>query len=310
MGEKWYGIAILIDLAFVYLAFIYQALIYPVLTDTPTGCCKALFFFDAANRLFMEHTLPIVYQDSAIVVVYKPSGLLVHRSPIDKRETTFALQILRDQMGCRVYPAHRLDKPTSGLLLFGLTAQVAQHLGRQFMAGQVSKQYVALVRGHCETTGVIDHPLRDEVDTNGVRTVGEVFREARTAITPLAQWILPLAVDRYPEARYSLVSLQPYTGRFRQIRRHLKHISHPIIGDTRYGKGTHNRFFREHFASHRLLLAATELRLTHPVSGQDLHIKAPLAEDFCRVLRNLDELSSSSRRGVATHRFCAPERSA
>ena len=234
----------------------------------------------------MPEQLPILYRDEQIVVIDKPSGLLVHRSEIDRHETRFAIQILRDQIGQHVWPAHRLDRGTSGVLLFGLNKEIASALGRQFEAGSISKRYWAVVRGHPPATGSIDHPLARQRDPYEFRGQ-ESSTEAQSALThyrTLAKIELAVAVDRYPSSRYALVELNPITGRRHQIRRHLKHIAHPVIGDATHGKGRHNRYFAEHLACHRMLLACTQLDFDHPLSGERLQIKAPVSGEFAATL--------------------------
>jgi tRNA pseudouridine65 synthase len=243
-----------------------------------------------------DSALAVVYRDESIVAIDKPAGLLVHRSPIDRHETRFAVQILRDQLGQRVYPVHRLDKPTSGLLLFALSAQDARHLNRQFAAHSVAKRYLAIIRGHCPPRGVVDHALRDAPDIGATPRQ----REAWTAYQRLATTELHVPVDRYPTSRYSLVALHPRTGRRHQLRRHMKHIAHPIIGDTRYGKGVHNRYFRDHFACHRLLLACTGLRIRHPASDEPLSLTLAPASDFLRVMTCLGWTECASMTNVTT----------
>ena len=230
--------------------------------------------------------MQILYRDDWLVAVDKPAGLLVHRSLIDKRATDFALQRVRDQLGRRVYPVHRLDRPTSGVLLFALDAGTARTLTAQFTAGQVVKTYQAIVRGYLEPEGVIDHALREEPDAlaDAHADPNKAPQIAITQFRRLATVELPYPVSRYPTARYSLVELQPKTGRKHQLRRHLKHIFHPIIGDTTHGDGRHNQFFAGHFANQSLLLAATRLQLRHPQSGEALVIRAPLAADFLRIV--------------------------
>jgi tRNA pseudouridine65 synthase len=233
--------------------------------------------------------LEILYRDEHLVAIHKPSGLLVHRSEIDRHETRFAVQLLRDQIGRRVWAAHRLDKGTSGVLLFALDADTASRLGRQFEAGEVGKSYLAVVRGVPPEGGEIDHALKRQRDS--YEYVGaESSDEAQPAITRyrrLATVELPYRVDRYPSSRYALLELEPLTGRRHQIRRHLKHIAHPIIGDATYGKGRHNRLFTELFGSRRLLLACTRLALRHPGSNEVLTIEAPPSEDFSAVSAQL-----------------------
>jgi len=230
--------------------------------------------------------LPILYRDDRLVVVDKPSGLLVHRSMIDRHERRFAVQILRNQLGQRVYPAHRLDKGTSGALAFALDREGATGLATQFSTGEVRKKYVAVVRGWPEPSGVIDHPLEPVADdVLGPQPGGP--RESRSTFRTLVTIELPHRVDRYPTSRYALVELEPLTGRRHQLRRHLAHASHPIVGDSTYGKGRHNRLFRDLFGSHRLLLACTQLAFRHPVSGAAVVVDAPLADDFATVVRQL-----------------------
>ena len=233
-----------------------------------------------------EEQLPVLYRDDDIVVIDKPANLLVHRSEIDRHETRFAIQILRDQIGQRVWPAHRLDRGTSGVLLFGLSPEIASTLGKKFEAGSIEKRYLAIVRGHPPESGSIDHPLsrqRDAYEFQG-ESSSEEAQAALTHFRRLATIELPFAVDRYPSSRYALVELEPVTGRRHQIRRHLKHIAHPIIGDTTYGKGRHNRFIAEQYNCQRLLLACTSLGFIHPTNNQRLQIKTPVSGDFAALL--------------------------
>ena len=220
--------------------------------------------------------LSIIYRDDALVAIDKPAGLLVHRSPVDRHETRFAVQLLRDQIGQRVYPVHRLDRGTSGVLLFALDAATARDLGQQFQSGAKQSRYVAVVRGHLTGEGTIDHPLADVVDRHA-GLEGSSPRPALTRYRGLATTEIPAAIDRYPTSRFSLVELQPASGRRHQIRRHLKHLAHPIIGDATYGKGRYNRYFTESLGVPRLLLACTGLSLNHPLGGARLDLLAPLA---------------------------------
>ena len=233
--------------------------------------------------------LEILYQDDYLVAIHKPAGLLVHRSNLDRHETRFAVQLLRDQIGRHVHPAHRLDKGTSGILLFALDSDSARRLGQQFEAGAVAKTYHAIVRGWPPDCGVIDHPLTRQFDDHGrpQNDAATLALPARTSFRRLASAEIPVTVDRYPSARYALVELIPHTGRQHQLRRHMKHIAHPIIGDATHGKGRHNRFFQQHFGCHRLLLACTGMIFTHPVSGTTLTLQAMPAADFAVVGRAL-----------------------
>ena len=195
--------------------------------------------------------------------------------------------MLRDQIGHAVWPAHRLDKGTSGLLLFALDPEAAADLGGQFEHGEVAKRYLAVVRGHPDAEGVIDHPLGRMPDEYGYRGENDLPQPAVTRYRRLASVELPFAVDRYPSSRYGLVELIPLTGRRHQLRRHMKHIAHPIIGDATHGKGRHNRFFQAHFGCHRLLLASTRLRFRHPDDGREMDLSTPPGPDFSPLLRQL-----------------------
>lgn len=234
----------------------------------------------------VPETLDILYRDEALIAVHKPSGLLVHRSEIDRHETRFALQIVRDQIGQYVHPLHRLDKPTSGILLLALQKEVAHSLMQQFAEQRVSKTYQALVRGFVAEQDLIDHALGRIEDDYEDRSSDEK-QAAQTAYSRLQRFEIPIEIERYPASRFSLIEAQPHTGRQHQIRRHLKHISHPIIGDVRYGRGAYNRYFREHFNCQRLMLACTAMQLQHPLSGKDLQINCPAAPEFSATIAAL-----------------------
>ncbi|MDJ0740855.1 MAG: pseudouridine synthase [Gammaproteobacteria bacterium] len=210
--------------------------------------------------------LTILYQDSHYVAIDKPPGLLVHRSPLS-RDRVYALQTLRDQLGRHVYPVHRLDRATSGVLLFGLSADAARRAAAAFASQAVDKEYLAVARGWTDAVGVIDHPVTDDDGNPGAQP-------ARTRYRRLATIELPVAVDRYPSSRYSLLSVSPETGRRQQIRKHFKHISHHLIGDTTHGNGRHNRFFRDHIGVSRLLLMARRLAFVHPFTSRPLSLHA------------------------------------
>ncbi len=213
--------------------------------------------------------VPVLYQDRWIVAVAKPSGIAVHRGWA--RDGPMALQLVRDQIGARVYPVHRLDRATSGILLFALDSTTAAAASSCFAEAKVEKTYLALVRGVAPEHVVVDHPLRPDRG-----------RERQPAVTEI--WRL----SANPAEHCSLVQARPRTGRLHQIRRHLKHLSHPIVGDVRYGKGNINRHYREAWQLNRLALHAARLRLPHPVTGVALDILAPLPEDLARVLIGLE----------------------
>jgi tRNA pseudouridine65 synthase len=225
--------------------------------------------------------LPILYRDEHLIAIHKPAGLLVHRTALDRHETRFAVQLLRDQIGQHVWPVHRLDRGTSGVLLFALNPDSLRAAAAQFEAGSVAKQYLAIVRGWPDAAGDIAHPLPRILDKadRGHPDALNAPQEARTRYQNLAQCELAISDGRYPTSRYALLALQPETGRRHQLRRHLKHIAHPIIGDATYGKGPHNRAIAQFTGHARLLLACTELQLLN-LNGVVLDIACPLAEDF------------------------------
>ena len=233
--------------------------------------------------------ISILFRDDELVVVNKPSGLMVHRSLLAKDVNEFALQIVRDQIGEKVYPVHRLDRATSGALIFALSSKSARSLSQQFAAGEVEKRYLAVVRGVPPNEFTVDHSLKEELDEKIDRgaKADKPAQSARTCFSTLATTEFAVSVDKYPTSRYSLVLAEPKTGRKHQIRRHLHHCGHPIIGDVAHGSGKHNRFFRQKFGIHRLLLACMEISFSHPVDGRIIRIQAPLAEEYLKLLNEL-----------------------
>ncbi len=283
--------------------------------------------------------LTILYQDEYMVAVDKPAGLFVHRSFMDKDEIYFALQLVRDQIGQYVYPVHRLDRPTSGVLLFALTKEVATILSGAFAnkssqahlksegkaelksEGKAEpteqayadscdlamvKTYYALVRGHLSVDvadntassaedktnsvrGFIDHPLKEKLDKLGDKNVSrdKPAQSAQSYYRVLEQASLPIKVGKFDSVRYSLVEVQPITGRRHQIRRHLAHLRHPIIGDINYGDNKQNPFFIKHFAFKRLMLIAKSLEFNHPITNERMKISASFDEQWLQVFTEL-----------------------
>jgi tRNA pseudouridine65 synthase len=208
--------------------------------------------------------MEVLYRDAQLLAVNKPSGLLTHRGWANDRDN--ALVRARAIAGQYVYPAHRLDRATSGVLVFALDKESASALGKQLEANTVHKHYLALVRGIPPLHIEIDHALAEEKG-------GDDKKPARTTLRRLGSF-----------ERYALVSAVPHTGRPHQIRRHCKHLSHPLLGDTRYGNGEHNRIARTRFGLHRLALHALQLSLVHPASGAALVLRAPLPDDLAQPL--------------------------
>jgi tRNA pseudouridine65 synthase len=222
--------------------------------------------------------LEIVYRDEYMVAINKPHGLLVHKSFIAADATEFAVQMLRDQIGQHVTPVHRLDRKTSGVLLFALNAEANRALNIQFDRGEPSKTYWAVVRGFTPDSETIDYPLMKE---NGQ------MQEAVTEYKTLQRVEIPVALGKHQTQRYSLVEVKPQTGRMHQIRKHFDHIRHPIIGDRPYGCNKQNKLFLERWNMKTMLLHASELTVQHPISGENLSIRASIHTEFQRSIQFL-----------------------
>lgn len=234
--------------------------------------------------------LEIIYQDEYLVAVNKPAGMLVHRSWLDKHETQFVMQTLRDQIGQHVFPLHRLDRPTSGVLVFALSSEIASNVMPMFANHEMVKTYHAIVRGWIEEGDVLDYPLKEELDKIADKFAKQ-DKEAQSAVTeyqPLAKVEVPFSTGKFPTTRYCLVEMKPKTGRKHQLRRHMAHLRHPIVGDTTHGDGKHNRLYREEYDCHRLMLHASELRFVHPYTKQELVLKASFDESWQKLFAEFE----------------------
>lgn len=234
-------------------------------------------------------TIEILYEDEHIVAIHKPAGLLVHKTYLARKERFFAMQLTRDLVGCHVFPVHRLDRPTSGVLLFAKSSEVARTLCQQFEGRDVQKHYLALVRGNMSAAGELDYPLKEELDDIADKHARK-DKDAQDAVTqyaPLLNSEIPYPSGRYATSRFCLLRLAPLTGRKHQLRRHMAHLRHPIIGDTTHGDGKQNRFFREHFGINRLWLLAQKMTLTHPVTGAPLSIVTEPEVEWSTVFAEL-----------------------
>lgn len=231
--------------------------------------------------------LEILYQDAHLIAINKPHGLLVHRSSIANDASEFALQLLRDQIGQPVYPAHRLDRKTGGILLFSLDKETDQKTQMLFQDKKIDKRYLAILRGYCPEEGTIDYPLLKE---NGTA------QDAITHYRRLATAEIDVPQGKFPTSRYSLVEANPETGRMHQLRRHFAHIMYPIIGDRPHGCNKQNKMWKERFQMDTMLLHASALSFTHPWTKKTIEIKADLNVEFKRVLHilNLQSVAISS----------------
>ena len=241
-------------------------------------------------------TLEILFEDEYLVAIHKPAGLLVHRSYLARKERFFAMQLTRDLVGCHVFPVYRLDRPTSGVLLFAKSSESARILCEQFEQHTVTKQYLALVRGNMHEAGELDYALKVELDdvADKFAATDKPAQDAVTLYQPLLNSEIPYSSGRYPTSRFGLIKLTPKTGRKHQLRRHMAHLRHPIIGDTTHGDGKQNKFGREHFGVNRLWLIAKSLTFIHPVTKKSMHIETEIEPEWLTVfdLLGWDEIES------------------
>ncbi len=226
-------------------------------------------------RIDATQELQTLYLDDGLAIVDKPAGLMVHDSALARGETDFAADRLREQFGKPVFLIHRLDRATSGCLLLAFNREMAGALGKTLMSGEVRKHYLAVCRGWPEEQFSIDHPLDGGPGK-------PLKKPAITHFQRLATGELPMPSPGFETSRYALLRCEPQTGRFRQIRRHLKHCFHHMIGDTSHGDGRHNRNFRMR-GVHRMLLHASSLSFLHPHSGERVNASAPLDAQWLKA---------------------------
>ena len=222
----------------------------------------------------METELEIVYEDDFLIVINKPAGLLVHRSKLARDVKEFALQILRDQVDYQVFPVHRLDRKTSGVLLFTKHQDFVHPFQLALQEPSTQKRYVAIVRGFFPQEVLLDHPLINE---KGVK------QEAVTQFHLLKKSEIPLPFGKFETSRYSLIEAFPKTGRMHQIRKHLNHLRHPIIGDRPHGCNKQNALFLKEFNLSKMLLHAESVEIKHPFSGEVVKFEAEFPEHFLEI---------------------------
>ena len=224
-------------------------------------------------------TLEIIFQDNYFVAINKPHGLLVHRTRIAGDADVFALQLLRDQLQRHVYPVHRIDRKTGGVLLFSLDDEIHKTMQVAFANKEIQKKYIAIVRGYTEDQGTIDYPLLKE---NGN------MQEAITHYKSIDRTELNIPFGNFQTSRYSLLEVTPETGRYHQIRRHLDHIHHPIIADRPHGCNKQNKLFKEKFGLMTMMLHASELTFIHPVTNTEITIVAKIQSEFRRMIHEMN----------------------
>lgn len=230
--------------------------------------------------------LTVLYQDGLLVAVNKPAGLMVHSGHQLSHGRHNVIQTLNNQFGTRHYAVHRLDKPTSGVLLLARDQDAASQLAQQWQARSIEKRYLAVCRGFVEQSQfALDAPMAPPTDRFAKNPQPQPEQQCITEFQRLAQIELPVAIDKYPNSRYSLLEALPVTGRKHQIRRHLRLINHPILRDGRYGKGRHSQYFRDQLGVEQMLLHAWQLSFEHPLSGERLTLNAPLDEVWLGLLQ-------------------------
>ncbi|MEP2026895.1 MAG: pseudouridine synthase [Reichenbachiella sp.] len=222
--------------------------------------------------------LEILFQDENYVAINKPHGLLVHRSKIATNTDLFAVQQLRNQLGQHVYPAHRLDRKTSGVLLFALNKSALSAIREIFEKEEMKKTYWAIVRGYTDADGLIDYALTNDKGKS---------QEAQTAYTTLDRSEIEVPHGKFTTSRYSWIEAKPKTGRMHQLRKHFAHIFHPIIGDRPHGCNKQNKLFLEKWKMGTMLLHAVELGFVHPYTEQQITIKANAQAEFVRMVNTL-----------------------
>ncbi len=219
--------------------------------------------------------LEILYQDENLIAINKPHGLLVHRSPMAADVSEFAIQLLRDQIGQYVYPCHRLDRKTAGVLLFAKNKDAQVQINHCFQEKSVTKEYYAIVRGWTEDALHIDYALTNERGKS---------QEAITDLSTIDRSELNVPLGKYKTQRYSLVNLRPRTGRYHQLRKHMAHIRHPIIGDRPHGCNKQNRLFKEKWNMMTMMLHASSITLPEPYQ---LKIMVDTSEVFKSMMETL-----------------------
>ncbi len=223
--------------------------------------------------------LDIIWQDDYLVAVNKPPGLLVHRTSIAADAKRFALQFVRKQTGKKVFPIHRLDRKTSGILLFAFSREITRLMQQQFLDHSIDKRYLAITRGYFPESIKVDYPLTNDK---------QKLQEAITFFKNIKKTELDIPFGKHQTSRYSLIEARPKTGRMHQIRKHCNHLRHPIIGDRPHGCNKQNRLFKERWEMTTMLLHASDLRFIHPTAHKTIHLKAKPFKEFVRMQQELD----------------------
>lgn len=240
----------------------------------PFSPSRKAFFYTSTMEL------EILFEDEHYIAVNKPAGMMVHRSSLAKDETVvFALQVLRDQIGQKVHPVHRIDRPTSGLLWFAKSREAVAPMQQHYVNHSIEKYYLAIVRGYTKSAeALVDHPLKKQLTKE--------LQEAQTAYKSLARVEIPVqSSPMHQTSRYSLIRAFPHTGRMHQIRRHMAHERNYIIGDTTHGDNRQNRFFRSHFDRPQMLLHAWNCKFAHPYTQQPIEVHASLPQYYEKLFR-------------------------
>ncbi|MCH3882215.1 pseudouridine synthase [Tenacibaculum aquimarinum] len=223
--------------------------------------------------------LEIIFEDEYIICVNKPNNVLVHHARHSRNvaDEESLLQLLDAQVGGKFYPIHRLDRKTSGIILLAKETKYVSKFQELFTDNLIDKTYFGIVRGHAPETKIIDSPVKGRD--------GKVHKEAETHLTTIEKIVLDIPVKPYDSSRYSLVELKPKTGRMHQLRVHANKISHPLIGDPKYGDKNHNVMFEENFSCKNMFLHAGTLEFKHPFLEEKLFLKATFSKDWITLFK-------------------------
>lgn len=227
----------------------------------------------------------IIFEDEYIMAVYKPNNILVHHSVManNQLDELSLVQLIQQQLNKKYYPIHRLDRKTSGIILFAKQKEYVNMFQNLFLNNEIQKTYYGLVRGHIPEIGKIESPVKGR-DANQ-------HKDALTFYKRIKTFNLPIQVGPYENSRYSLVSLTPKTGRLHQLRIHMNKISHPLIGDSKYGDRFHNRMFETKFKNEAMFLHAKTLEFKHPYSLKNISIACDFPKNWTRILEELNQIS-------------------
>lgn len=221
--------------------------------------------------------LEVIFEDEYIICVNKPNNVLVHHAHHSRNvaDEDSLLQLIFNHKKIKVYPIHRLDRKTSGAILLAKNKEIVSKFQKLFTINEIQKTYFGVVRGFSPDSKIINSPVKGRD--------AKVHKEALTYLKTLANIVLNIPVKPYDSSRYSLVELSPKTGRMHQLRVHSNKISHPLIGDPKYGDKNHNLMFENNFDMKNMFLHAGKLEFKHPFTLKSLSLNASFSDDWTEL---------------------------